>query len=120
MFSNILNNICFLYVVPSLTTAELNIEYLNGEIVTIECTPSDPDLELYWTYQTSDGNGTVTIDTISETKFLTESSLFHQLIIPIATVRDTGSYSCVIQRPPGDNIIISKMISLNVLPGKYI
>ena len=86
----------------------------------IECTPSDPDLELYWTYETSNANGTVTIDTISESKFLSESSLFHQLIIPIATVRDTGSYSCVIPRPPGDNIIISKTISLNVLPGKYV
>ena len=101
---------------PSLTAVTLD-DRLSGETVVFECRPSDPNVVLYWTYQTNDGNGSVTIDTISQSRFLSGSPQLHQLILPIATVSDTGIYTCVVQGPLEDDII-SQTISLTVLPGK--
>lgn len=94
-------------------------DHLSGETVVFECNSSDPNVELYWRYQTNDGNGSVTIDTISQSRFLSESPQLHQLILPIASVSDTGNYTCVVQGPLQDGII-SQTISLNVLPGKQL
>lgn len=109
--------VCFICIGPTLTASNLTIGVISGETITFECIPSDPDLELYWTYETIDSFGSVTVDNISESKFLTESSLLHQLILPNATVNDTGTYRCVIQMPPGDSVIISETVSLTVIPG---
>ena len=108
----------FIYIVPALEAVLLDKEFLSGETVTLECGPSYPDIELYWIYETSSGNGTITTDNISQSKFLNGSSLLrlNQLILPIATVSDTGSYSCALRGPPGDPVI-SQTISLTVLPG---
>ena len=105
-----------LFIVPALEAVHFDKKFLSGETVTFTCIPSYPDVELYWTYETSSGNGTITTDNISQSKFLNGSSLFHQLILPIATVNDTGSYSCALRGPPGD-CVISQTISLIVLPG---
>ena len=107
----------FLFVVPTLTAVHLDKEFLSGETVTFECTPSYPDVELYWRYETNSNSGKITIDNISQSKFLNTSSMLHQLILPIATVNDTGNYSCVVPGPPGDREI-SQTISLTVLSGK--
>ena len=104
-------------IVPTVTTGSSSIGILSGKNVTFECLPSDPDIELYWRYQTNDGNrGTITVDSISETRFLSESSLLHQLILPNATINDGGIYECVAQEPFSS--IASDTIELNVLPGK--
>jgi len=60
------------------------------------------------------------INTLSifQSKFISESLLLHQLVLPIATISDTGNYSCVVQTfIPNDNTIISQTISLTVIPG---
>ena len=106
----------FIYIVPALDAVPFDKEFLSGETVTFECVPAYPDVELYWIYETSSGNGTITTDNISQSKFLNGSSLLHQLILPIATASDTGSYSCALRGPPGDPVI-SQTISLTVLPG---
>ena len=93
-----------------------NITALSGQRVTFECVPSDDSFQLYWTYQTVNANGTVTTTNISQSKYLTESSLFHHLILPIATVNDTGEYSCIVHN--NTNAEISQTILLTVLPGK--
>ena len=102
---------------PNITAVQFNKDFLSGETITFECIPSYPDVELYWTYETSSGSGNITIDSISQSRFLNRSSLLHQLILPIANVNDTGNYSCVVPGPPGD-CIISQTIPLTVLPGK--
>ena len=86
--------------------------------MTFECIPSDPDLELYWIYETENSFGNVTTDSISQSEFLSGSSLLHQLILPNATVNDTGNYSCVVQGSPSDGAMLFETISLTVLPGK--
>ena len=94
-------------------------EILSGETLVFECMLSHPDdIELFWTYQTNDGNGSITIDTISQSRFLSESSLLHQLILPITTAGDTGNYSCVVRAPLGVNIY--RTIEVNISPGKQL
>ena len=105
-----------LFIVPALEAAHFDKKFLSGETVTFTCIPSYPDVGLYWTYETSSGNGTITTDNISQSKFLNGSSLLYQLILPIATMNDTGNYSCALRGPLGDHTI-SQTISLTVLPG---
>ena len=78
----------------------------------------DPDVELFWTYETVIGRGTIKTDNISQSQFLSNSSLLHQLILPIATINDTGNYSCIVSGLRGDRRV-SQAISLTVAPGKY-
>ena len=104
-------------IVPTVTTSSSSIGILSGENVTFECLPSDPDIELYWRYRTRDGSRrTITVDSISETRFLSESPLLHRLILPNTTVNDEGTYECIAQGPFSS--IASDTIELNVLPGK--
>lgn len=104
-------------IVPTVTTRSSNIGILSRENVTFECLSSDPNIELFWTYQTNDGNsGTITISNISETRFLSDSPLLHRLTLPNATVSDEGSYRCVAQEP--FSRIANASIALNILPGK--
>lgn len=83
--------------------------------MTFECIPLYP-VELYWTYETTNSFDNVTVDTISQSKFLKGSSLLHQLILPIATVNDTGNYTCFVQGQYSDSIF--QVITLTVLPGE--
>ena len=106
------------YIVPTLEAPNSNTEAVRGETVTLQCIPSDPKLKLYWTYETSHGFGIVTVNNISQSRFLSGSSLLHQLILPNTTISDTGNYNCVVPGPPEDSVTISETLSLSVLPGK--
>ena len=106
------------YIVPTLEAPNSNTEAVSRDTVTLQCIPSDPELELYWTYETSHDFGIVTVNNISQSRFLSESSLLHLLTLPNATTSDTGNYSCVVQSPPEDSVTISETLSLSVLPGK--
>ena len=87
--------------------------------MTFTCTPYDDNLELFWIYITEDNDfGSIEIDNLFQSKFLSESPLLHQLILPIATINDTGNYTCIVKRSSGDSTIVSQTISLTVLPGK--
>ena len=99
-----------------INTPSGNITAPSGQNVTFGCTPSDDDIELYWTYQTVDSDGTVTTTNISQSKYLTESLLVHHLILPIATVNDTGNYTCIVRGFSDSDV--SQTISLTVLPGE--
>ena len=109
----------FINSVPSLRVTSANIEILNGKAVVFQCTPSDDNLELYWKYQTSYASGIVASNDISQSKFLSESPLLHQLILPVATENDTGNYTCIVQGYYGNDVLIHQTVSLTVLPGKY-
>ena len=111
---NFSNCVIFTFLVPRLTANPVSNEFLNGETITLECMPSVPDTELYWTYDTVSGRGNITTDTLSRSPFLSNSSFLHQLILPIANVSDTGSYSCVVPGPLGER----QTISFIVVPGK--
>ena len=73
--------------------------------MTFTCTPYDDNIE---------------IDNLFQSKFISESPLLHQLILPIATINDTGNYTCIIQRNSENSTIASQTISLTVLPGNQL
>ena len=107
----------FLLIVPTITTISPSIGVLNGENVTIACIPSDPDIEMFWVYETTDGSrGSVTVTNVSVTRFLSDSPLLHRLVLPNATYSDAGTYRCVPQGPIGS--VVSELTRLNVLPSK--
>ena len=110
----------FYVAVPSVETPSLNIKSLNGETVVFKCTPSDANLELYWEFETNNVTGIVTTGDILQSKFLSESPLLHQLILPIATVTDTGNYTCIVRGYSSNNIQASQTVSLIVIAGKYL
>ena len=107
---------CFMhnYTEPSIIVTSINNTVLSGQNVTFGCIPFDDDIELYWTYQIVNTDGTVTSTNISQSKYLTNLSLLHHLTLPIATVSDTGFYTCIVR---GSCTTISQTISLTVLPG---
>ena len=41
------------HIVPTLEAPSSSTVVVSGETVTLQCIPSDPELELYWTYETS-------------------------------------------------------------------
>ena len=101
-----------------INTPSDNITALSGQDVTLRCAPSDDDIQLYWTYQTNNTDGTVTSTNISQSKYLTNSSLFYHLTLPIAAINDTGNYTCIVNGFSNSNVTISQTISLTVLQGK--
>ena len=102
----------------SIKVSSVNNTVLSGQNFTFGCTPSDDDIELYWAYQTVNTDGTVISTNISQSKYLTESSLFHHLTLPIATVNDTGLYTCIVRGSSDSDVTVSQTISLTVLPGE--
>ena len=113
----------FSLAVPTITTTNV-IEVLNGERVTLECLPSNSNLNITWRYETINGDSGEIAFQFDEgdgdgrnSIFSIPSSNLHQIIIPVADVADTGSYTCIIQGPPGDSEMISETISLTVEPG---
>ena len=99
--------------------SSVNSTVMSGQTFTFVCVPSDDNVELYWTYQIVNSDGTVTSTNISQSKYLTQSSLFHHLILPIATVNDTGLYTCTMREHQCCNTATSHVISLTVLPGNF-
>ena len=113
-----LNFVYDIVAVPSVETPSLNIKSLNGETVVFECTPSNVNLELSWEFKTSNATDIVTAADIFQSKFLSESPLLHQLILPIATVADTGNYTCIVRGYSSSNMQASQTVSLTVMAGK--
>ena len=107
----------YTYTALFIDTPSDNITAPSGQNVTFGCTPSNDDIELYWTYQTVDSDGTVTYTNLSQSKYLAESPLFHHLILPIATVNDAGNYTCIVRGLSDSDVTFSQTISLTVLPG---
>ena len=103
-----------------MVASSLNIMSLNGETVVFKCTPSNANLELYWEFNTSEDTGIVTADDILQSKFLSDSPLLHQLILPITTVNDTGNYTCIVRGYSSNNMQASQTVSLTVLAGKQL
>ena len=108
----------YTYTVLFINTSSDNITAMSGENVTLKCIPSVDDIELYWTYQTVNNDGTVTSTNISQSKYLTQSSLFHHLTLPIATVNDTGHYTCIVRGSFDSDVMFSETILLTVLSGE--
>ena len=86
------------------------ITILQGDSVTLSCTPTKLDIPLQWSY---DGNN------ISNSAHfqLTPSFLNHDLIISHATESDSGNYVCAFKLK--DKVVDQQTIVLTVVPSKY-
>ena len=108
---------------PTITTTN-EIIVLSGESVTLECLPSNSDLEFVWYYETANDSGPISFQSEGDEdpvplplQFSIPSRNLYQIILPVADITDTGNYTCIIQGPPDDNVVISETISLTVEPG---
>ena len=102
--------------IDALTT----IEVLNGDTATLECQPSIScfGIQRIWTYMTKFDSGSFrSLEDINRSRFQSQSDSLHQLVIPVATVSDTGSYTCLIKNSFSNVIIFNQTISLIVVPG---
>lgn len=67
---------------------------------------------------TQNGFGSLTsLEDVNMSRFQSQSPLLHQLVIPVATVNDTGNYTCIVRAFLNTVIIFKQTISLTVTPG---
>ena len=84
-----------------------SVTLLEGDTVTLSCTPSIRETVLWWTH-----NGSV-IETNS-VAMLTPSTSDQNFIITNAEINDSGIYTC---RDAMDNPVLQQNITVIVLPG---
>ena len=80
-------------------TTVSSVSATSGDTVTIECQPSVSCLGIYrmWTYLTVGGAGNLTtLEELNQSRFQ-DQPLLEQLILPVATVNDTGNYACIVR-----------------------
>jgi len=99
-----------------------SISVLTGDTVTLECQPSIAcsDIQRIWTYVTADSSGNITnLGDVKNSRFQSQSSLLLQLTLPVATVSDTGNYTCIVKSSFDDTfVVLNQTISLTVIPSK--
>ena len=122
------------YVVPTLSTSTQTITVLSTQSTVLECVPSNPELSIQWVlYQTDGSRIPITFDdggifdqTLNkrniqllpdiETRFP-----HHNITLTYADVSvHSGIYVCSINTPRGDTTVISRNITVDVLPGQLI
>ena len=112
---------------PTLSGTNQNVAVLSTQSISLECLPSNPNFTVQWILHRTDGSRIPLlfgID-ISEVKRNIQLLLdieakfpYHQITITNAIVSiHSGVYECRIETPRGDNTVISRNITLNVLPG---
>ena len=125
---------------PTLSTATPTVTVLSTQSVVLECIPSNRNLSIQWVlYQTDGSRIPITFD-----RDLFDQDLFgpsqekrnlqllpdieietrfpyHNITITYADVSiHSGVYVCTIDTPRGDPTVISRNITVNVVPGQLI
>ena len=119
----------FVYTtVPTLSGTNQNVAVLSTQSISLECLPSNPNFTVQWILHRTDGSRIPLlfgIDISNEFKRniqllpdIEANFPYHQITITNAIVfLHSGVYECRIETPRGDNTVISRNITLNVLPG---
>ena len=130
--------VIFLYVnfaAPNISTSAQPVEILSSQSTVLECIPSNPELSIRWVlYQTDGSRIPITFDDSGlfdrvpevkrnvqllpsiETRFP-----HHNITITSADVSlHSGLYVCSIDTPHRDPTVISRNITVDVLPGQLI
>ena len=92
MIHNILLTIyvCILYIDVTVNTTYSSITILQGDNITLSCSPSESDIALQWSYDGSDINSSLHYQ-------FTPTPLNHNLTIINASVVDSGNYVCAFE-----------------------
>ena len=91
----------------TVNTIYSGITILQGDNITLSCTPSQSDISLQWSYNGSN---------ISSSSHYQFSSYYHNLTIIQANVTDSGNYICAFRL---NNRATDQSINLTVVPSKY-
>ena len=117
-------------IVPTLSTSNETVTVLSTQSTVLECVPSNRDLSIQWVLYRTDGSITpitfggrnlfnqikrnVQILPDIETTFP-----YHNITITYADVSvHSGVYICTIEAPREDTTVITRNITVNVLPGQ--
>jgi len=97
-------------LVLTLTRSFTSVTLLEGDSVTISCTPNIVEAVLFWSY-----NG-INLTLTTEGIEFTPTGLNHNLILFNPTAADTGQYAChsTIEDQP-----VTETISVRVVAGNY-
>lgn len=121
-------------LVPTLSTNTQTVTVLSTQSTVLECVPSNPKLSIRWVlYQTDGSRIPITFDgrdlfgqTLNKRNVQLLPSIetrfpHHNITITSADVSlHSGLYVCSVETPRGDTTVISRNITVNVLPGQLI
>ena len=96
-----------------LTRSFASIILLEGNTVTISCTPNITEAVLYWVYNDNGTNITESTGKIS----LSPRGINHNLTIINPVMSDSGIYSC---RSVIEELIVQDRINVTIVEGKHI
>lgn len=121
---------------PTLSATNQNVTLLSTQSTVLECLPSNSNLSVRWVLYQTDGSR-IPITSAGDTEIIFTNDIiakrtilpsiqdietefpYHNLTITYADVSfHSGVYVCSIVMPPGDTTVISRNITVNVLPGQ--
>ena len=100
----------FTYVDVIIDTPYNGITILQGDDVTLSCTPPVSDIALQWSYNDNDISN-------SPNYQFTPPFLNHNLIITNANDTDSGNYMCAFKSK--SKVVAQRNINLTVVPSKF-
>ena len=115
---------------PTLSVPNQNVTVLFTQSATLECIPSNPALSIQWVFYQNGGGEGIPItsageDIINQPRRNVQLPLiegvfpYHNITITFADVSiHNGVYVCSVDTQPEDTTVISRNITVNVLPGQ--
>ena len=105
--------VLYAYIQTDLTveTSFSGITILQGDDITLSCTPSESDVALQWSYNGNDINS-------SPYYQFTPPFLNHDLTITHASDTDSGIYVCAFILK--DEVVDQQSINLTVVPSEFV
>ena len=95
-----------------LTRSFASVTLLEGNTVTILCTPNVTDVVLFWVYN---DNGTNITESTGRIR-LSPTGINHELTIINPIMADSGIYFC---RTDVEDLIVEQSINVTIVPGTY-
>jgi len=96
-----------------LTRSFASVTLLEGNTVTISCSPNITDAVLYWVYNDNGINITESTARIS----LSPPGINHNLTIINPITADSGIYYC---RAVVEDLLVQQSINVSIVPGIYV
>ena len=101
---------CLTFLGVELRRSFASVTLLEGNTVTISCTPNVTDVVLYWVYNDNGTNITKSTGRIS----LSPAGINHNLTIIDPVMADSGIYYC---RTDVEDLIVEQSINITIVPG---
>ena len=96
-----------------LTRSFTSVTLLEGNTITISCTPNITEAVLYWVYN---DNGTNITESTARIQ-LSPPGINHNLTIVNPVTADSGTYFC---RTVNEDLLVEDKINVSIVPGMYV